>query len=150
MKLILLILLLTPTSMVFAQNMNDSLYQTVVNNDTIAIKYFIKKGADVNFVKQQGWMNLNLLITAVNNKNFEAANILLQNKADINWKDGFDATALMYAAGTGDIRIVQLLIDNGADIKHKDKQGNDAISTAKEGNNTAIVKLLKTKIKSIK
>lgn len=149
-KLTLVILFFTSTSMLFAQNMNDSLYQAVVNNDTTAIKYFVQKGADVNFVKEQGWVKINLLITAVNKKNTDAVNILLQNGADVNWKDGFNSTALMYAANTGNINIVKMLLDKGADITHKDDQGNDAISTAKEGKHNDIVKLLEAALKAKK
>lgn len=142
-KTILLIAFFISTSILFAQNMNDSLYQAVVNNDTTSIKDFVKKGADVNFVKQQGWMKTNLLITAVNKKNADAVKILLQHGVNVNWEDGFYTTALMYAASGGKIDIVKLLLDNGAAIKHKDKQGNNAISAAKEANHNSIVKLLK-------
>ncbi len=149
-KTILLIAFFISTSILFAQNMNDSLYQAVVNNDTTAIKDFVKKGADVNFVKQQGWMKVNLLITAVNKKNADAVNILLQHGADVNWEDGFNTTALMYAASNGSLEIIKLLLDNGADIKHKDKQGNDALSAAKEGKHDDVVKLLEAKMKEKK
>lgn len=149
-KLILLTVFFISTSILFAQNMEDSLYQAVVNNDTTAIKDFVKKGADVNFVKQQGWVKVNLLITAVNKKNVDAVKVLLQNGANINWEDGFNTTALMYAASSGNLQIVKLLLDNGADITHKDKQGNDAISAAKEGKHNDVVKLLEEKLKEKK
>lgn len=149
-KLTLIILLFTSSSMLFAQNMSDSLYQAVVKGDTTAIKDFVKKGADVNFIKQQGWVKVNLLITAVNKKNTDAVKVLLQNGADVNWEDGFNTTALMYAASTGSIEIVKLLLNDGADIKHKDKQGNDAISAAKQGKHNDVVKLLETALKEKK
>ncbi len=133
--------------LIFSQSENDSLFNAVAKNDTTVITYLIKKGADVNSIKQQGWVNVSALITAINNNSVEAAKILLQNKADVNWEDGFNATALMYAASIGNIKLVQLLIDNGADVQHKDKQGNDAMSAAKEGKHHAIVKLLKSKLK---
>lgn len=136
--------------MLLAQNNNDSLYQAVVNNDTTAIKNFVKNGADVNFIKEQGWVKVNLLITAVNKKNVDAVNILLENVADVNWKDGFNSTALMYAANTGNINIVKMLLDKGADIKHKDDQGNDAISTARQAKHNDIVKLLEAALKEKK
>lgn len=132
---------------IFAQSKNDSLYNAVVKNDTLLITYWIEKGADVNFSFQKGWVNVSPLITAVNNNHIDAAKILLSHKADTNWEDGFKATALMYAASKGNIRMVQLLIDHGADIKHKDNQGNDAISTAKDGKHIAVVKLLKKAFK---
>ena len=130
--------------------MNDRLYQAIVNNDTTAIKDFVNKGADVNFVKQQGWVKINLLITAVNKKNVDAVTVLLRHGADVNWEDGFNTTALMYAASSGNIDIIKLLLNNGADIKHKDKQGNDAISVAKEGKHDDVIKLLEAKIKEKK
>lgn len=150
-KLIFTILFFTSTSILFAQNMNDSLlYQAVVNNDTTTIKDLVSKGGNVNFVKQQGWVKVNLLITAVNKKNIEAVKVLLQNGADINWGDGFNTTALMYAASSGNIEIVNLLLINGADIKHKDQQGNDAISTAKQAKHNNVVKLLEATLKEKK
>jgi ankyrin repeat protein len=128
--------------MLFAQNINENLYQAVVSDDTTAIKDFIKKGANVNFVKEKGSMKVNLLITAVNNKNFDAAKVLLQHGADVNWQDGFNTTALMYAASIGNVAITRLLLNKGADIKHKDTRGNDAISAAKQGKHNDVVELL--------
>ena len=108
------------------------------------------KGADINFAKEQGWMKISLLITAVNKINVDAVKTLLQQGADVNWEDGFNTTALMYAASNGNIGIVQLLLDKGADIKHKDKQGNDAISAAKARKYKDVVKLLEAKMKENK
>ncbi len=146
-KLIFILLFFIPTSMLLAQNINDSLYQAVVQGDTAAIKEHVKKGANVNFVKEQGWVKINLLITAVNKRNVDAVKVLLKQGANVNWEDGFNTTALMYAASSGNLPIVKLLLDNGADIKHKDKQGNDATSAAKEGKHKDVVKLLETKMK---
>lgn len=146
-NLIFILLFFIQTSILFAQNINDSLYQAVVQSDTTAIKQHVKNGADVNFVKQQGFVKVNLLITAVNKKNVDALKILLQHGVDVNWEDGFNTTALMYAASSGNLPIVKLLIDNGADIKHKDKQGNDAISAAKQGNHKDVIKVLEAKMK---
>lgn len=148
-KVILTILFFTSTLILFAQNMNDSLlYKAVVSNDTTAIKDLVSKGANVNFIKEQGWVKVNLLVTAVNKKNIEAVKVLIQNGADVNWEDGFNTTALMYAASNGNnMPIIKLLLDNGADIRHKDKQGNDAISTAKQAKHNDVVKLLQATLK---
>jgi ankyrin repeat protein len=126
----------------FAQTNNDSLYQAVVNNDTIAIKQFVQNGANVNFVKQQGWVKINLLITAVNKKNADAVKILLQHGADVNWKDGFQTSALMYAAASGQEQIIKILLDNDADVFAKDEQGNNVLSAAKESKNNRVIELI--------
>ncbi len=128
---------------VFSQSDSDSLFKAVERNDTTAIKVYLKNGADINLVKQKGWAKVNLLITAVNKNHLETAKILIQNNVNINWKDGFNTTALMYAANIGNIKMVRFLLDSGADIKHKDDNGNDALSTAKSKKHKDVVKLLK-------
>jgi ankyrin repeat protein len=56
----------------------------------------------------------------------------------------------MYAASNGNVPIIKLLLDNEADIKHKDKQGNDAISRAKQSKHNDVVKLFKATLKERK
>ena len=91
-----LILFIGITISATAQNKNEKLYQAVVKNDLNKTEKLINQGADVNFVKQSGpWMKVSLLITAVNNKNLEITKMLLENKADVNWKDGFKTSAIL-------------------------------------------------------
>lgn len=142
MRTLFIFILSLSTSIAMAQNSNDSLYRAVVKNDTTLLKQLIKQGADVNYVKQEGWMKVSPLITAVNNKNLISVKILLDNKADVNWKDGFQTTALMYAASSGLEDIVKLLLDKGANVTTKDKQGNDALSAAKESKNDKVIELI--------
>lgn len=142
MRTLFILILSLSTSIAMAQNSNDSLYRAVVKNDTTLLKQLIKQGADVNYIKQEGWMKVSPLITAVNNKNLISVKILLDNKADVNWKDGFQTTALMYAASSGLEDIVKFLLDKGADVTTKDKQGNDALSAAKESKNDKVIELI--------
>jgi hypothetical protein len=62
-KLSLLLLLFNSTLMLFAQNNNDSLYNAILSGDTTIMVSLIKNGANVNFVKQEGWVRVSLLIT---------------------------------------------------------------------------------------
>ncbi|WP_443946609.1 ankyrin repeat domain-containing protein [Pedobacter sp. AW1-32] len=150
MRTLFIFILSFSTSIVMAQSSNDSLYRAVVKNDTNLSKQFIKKGANVNYVKQQGWMKVSPLITAVNNKSFSLVKILIDNNADVNWKDGFQTTALMYAASNGLEDIVRLLLEKGADAMIKDNQGNDALSAAKESKNIKVVELITQAQKKLK
>jgi ankyrin repeat protein len=141
-KLALVILLLTSTSVLFAQNMNDSMYDAVVKGDSVAMKDFIKRGVDVNLIIKQGFVETNLIITAVYNKNADVLDLLLRNGGDVDLDDGFGATALMYAVSTDQIELVKILLGYKADPNLKDKTGNTAFSNAKKIRNREITKLL--------
>lgn len=141
-KLALVILLLTSTSVLFAQNMNDSMYDAVVKGDSVAIKDFIKRGADVNLIIKTGIVETNLIVAAVYNKNAEVLDLLLRNGGDVDLDDGFGATPLMYAVSTDQIELVKVLLEHKADPNLKDKTGNTAFSNAKKVRNREITKLL--------
>ena len=130
------------------QSNNEKLYRAIVNNDTALVKQLLDNKADPNFVIAQGpWMKVNMLITAVvNSGNIEIVKMLIANKADVKWKDGFKTTALMYAASSGNKEIVVLLLDNGADINDKDEQGNNVLSSAKESKNDELIKFIENKL----
>ncbi|SFE90816.1 Ankyrin repeat-containing protein [Chitinophaga sp. CF118] len=141
--LALVILLLTSTSVLFAQqNMNDSMYEATSNADTIAMKNFITRGVDVNLLIKQGFVEANLIITAVYTKNPEVVKLLLRNGADVDLDDGFGATALMYAVSNSNVEIVKILLEHGADPALKDKSGNNAFSNAKIARNKEITRML--------
>lgn len=141
-KLALVILLITSTSVLFAQNMNDSMYDAVVKGDSVAMKEFINRGVDVNLIIKQGFVETNLIITAVYNKNADVLNLLLRHGADVDQDDGFGATALMYAVSTAQPELVKILLEHNADPNLKDKTGNTAFSNAKKVRSKEINKLL--------
>lgn len=130
-----------------AQNKDEKLYQAVVKNDLIKTEKLIKKGADVNFVKQSGpWMKVSLLIAAINNKNLEITEVLLENKADVNWKDGFKTSAILYGANSGNVELIKLLLKYGANINDNDGKTNTVLTAAKESKNFEMIKFVKEKI----
>ncbi|MFV8346883.1 ankyrin repeat domain-containing protein [Flavobacterium sp. ZB4P13] len=116
-------------------------------NNLNNVDELLKQNANPNFTEENSWMKVNLLITAVNNDNYEIAKKLIENKANVNWKDGFNTDALLYACSKGNIKIVNLLLENGADINSKDNQGNSVLSAAKESNNKELVALIENKLK---
>lgn len=131
----------------FGQNVDEKLYKAVKENNLSNVDELLKQNANPNFTEENSWMKVNLLITAVNNDNYDIAKKLIENKAKVNWKDGFNTDALMYACSKGNIKIVNLLLENGADINSKDNQGNSVLSAAKESNNKELVSLIKNKLK---
>ena len=115
------------------------------------VKQLLNHDADVNFIKAEGpWMKVNMLITAVNTENIGMVKLLIANKADVKWKDGFKTTALMYAASKGSMEMVTLLLDNGANINDADEKGNTVITAAKESKNIKLIKFIEDKLKAKK
>jgi len=126
-----------------AQDINEQLYLSIAKNDKEKTSQLLKDGANANYVKSSGpWMKVNMLITAVNNSNIDIVKALISNKANVNWKDGFQTTALMYAAAKGNKEMVILLLDNGADINANDGKDNTVFSAAQESKNTELIKYL--------
>ena len=143
-----LICLIGLTFSTIAQDKSEQLYEAVTKNNKDKVENLITKGADVNYVKEAGpWMKVSVLITAVNNQNIDIAKLLLDNKADVNWKDGFKTSAILYAANTGSIEMVKLLLEKGADINDNDGQGNTVLTSAKESKNEALIAFVKEKLK---
>jgi uncharacterized protein len=64
---------------------------------------------------------------------------------DINSKDYFGKTALIYAVTRGDMELIQLLFKYGAasSIHFKDREGNTALDYAKLNKNERVIAVLK-------
>jgi ankyrin repeat protein len=130
-----------------AQSVNDQLLKAVKIKNAGMVEQFLKAGADVNYVQNTNSFKVNLLILAVINDDIPTIRLLIEHKVNINWKDGFGDTALMYAAQTGNTLVINYLLDNGADIHAKDDKGNTVLSAAKEGKHEDAIKLIESKLK---
>jgi len=108
---------------------------------------FLKAGADANYVQSTSSFKVDLLILAIINDDILTVKVLIAHKANVNWRDGFGDTALIYAAQIGDTAIINYLLDNGADIHAKDGKGNTVLSSAKEGKHPDAIKLIESRLK---
>jgi ankyrin repeat protein len=146
---ITLICFFTLSINVFSQSKNDQLFQAVRENDKVKVENLLKLGCDVNYFIEttSPWIKVNLLMTAVNNKNLEIAKLLLENKADISWKDGSNNLAIYYAARSGNVEMVKLLLENGASVFDKDGQGHPVLNAAKESKNNEVISFVEAKTK---
>ena len=82
------------------------------------------------------------LIQAVQDGNFEVVEKYLAAGMDVNTKDGYGATPLLYAAEYGRNDVAELLITNGADVNATYNDGLTALHSAVLNGSNEIVKLL--------
>lgn len=101
------------------------------------MRLLILRGANVNACVessssgQTAMYGTTALHFAVENKQQEAAMLLIQNGADCNRRQAcYGLTPLMIAARLGHHELVRVLITAGANVHHKDKLGRSALTHA--------------------
>jgi ankyrin repeat protein len=70
------------------------------------------------------------LIEAAMQDNITAVRDALEKGADVNTKDNFGETALMYASGQEHTETAKLLIEKGADVNARNNGGETALMNA--------------------
>jgi ankyrin repeat protein len=144
MKLVPLLFLICFTTLVLGQSKDEQLYKAVTTHDSIKVESLLKEGANPNFRKKTASFETSLLTLAVTNQDIQITKLLIEHKADVNYKDWFKTTALMYAASKGNKRIAEILIAAGADPKASDDQGNTVLSAAKESNDQGMIEFIQS------
>jgi ankyrin repeat protein len=86
-----------------------SLFKSVAENDSLALRRLIADGADVNATDEHGR-------TALWNADIECAVVLVDAKADPNKCDGSGSTPLLIATINTRIEVVRLLIRHKANV----------------------------------
>lgn len=128
---------------------NKALYYAILINNIDGVSKLLKDSADVNYIVATNGpeLKVSMLIAAVNKISINMVKTILLYKPDIHFKDGFNSTAIMYAAATGSRAMVELLLKNGADIHDNDGRGNTVLTAAKESGNDLLIKFVKEKLK---
>lgn len=107
-----------------AQEASDRFYQVIRNNDIQALRG-LARTADLNVEDKRG---ATPLMYASAFGSMDAMKLLLDAGADVNAKNAFGATALLWCAN--DINKVRLLVAKGADVDARSRQGRTALLVA--------------------
>ncbi len=104
------------------------LHSAVAEDDLEAIRQHIKAGSDLNVLEPS--RESTPLITAALLGKTEAAKILIDAGADLNYKNADGSTALHTAAAFGKTEVAKILIDAGIDLNIRNKEGSTSLHTA--------------------
>ena len=104
------------------------LHSAVVTDNLEAIRQHIEAGSDIN-VLEPSRASTPLISAAFLGKT-EAATLLIDAGADLNYQNVDGSTALHTAAAFGKPEVAKILIDAGADLNLQNNQGSTALHTA--------------------
>jgi ankyrin repeat protein len=109
------------------------------------VKYLVEKEADVN-AKDENNQTALILASNANNSaitlasnwyhslnkkgHFEIVKYLVDNGAQVNAKDNYDRTALMFACENGHLEMVKFFVEKVADVNEKDVYGRTPLIRA--------------------
>lgn len=122
---------------VAAEDASDRFYQAIRNDDLSTLRGLVK-ASTVNSKDQR---ESTPLMYAAAYGSIDAMKMLIGAGADVNAKNSFGATALMWCVN--DMAKVRLLLDKGANVNTRSKQGRTPLMIASAGDgNSDVVKLL--------
>ncbi|HYL76718.1 MAG TPA: ankyrin repeat domain-containing protein [Bryobacteraceae bacterium] len=132
---------LIPAIAIFAANtekLSDDFYTAIRANDLAKLESMLKQGASANAKDNH---DVTPLMYAAAAGSVEAMKLLIDKGADVNARNMFESTALIWSAT--DIKKIKLLLDHGADVNAVSKQGRTTLLLAALSDHSAdIVRLL--------
>jgi len=113
-------------------NVQNETGDTILTYAIIMKKYpiiasVLAKGADPDMPNKMGYTPAHIAIELQDFKSFE---LLAQNRANLDYTDGFGRTYLMHASRVGLLPAVDLLVTNGADVNAMDNDGFTSLAIA--------------------
>src|SRR4051812_16195004 len=115
---------MAPAAVAADGDVSDEFYSAIRRDDVAAVDKLIKS-AGVNVKDSRGGTPL-MYATAVGSEAMMRR--LIDAGADVNAKNSFDATALLWCGGS--LARVKILVDHGADVNARSKQGHTPILVA--------------------
>jgi ankyrin repeat protein len=130
----------------FAANPSDEFYSAIRSNDLARLEAMLKEGSSPNLADNRG---ITPLMYAATVGSADAMKLLIAKGADVNAKNAFGSTALMWSVT--DLQKVRLLSDRGADVNAASKAGRTALLVAAMSDHSSdIVRLLIDKKADVK
>jgi ankyrin repeat protein len=127
----------------WCKDLSDEFYEALCKNDFERLNRLLKKGADINKPSTTSEEDFNPLGVAVSRGQFEVAKFLIDNGANVNYKNApRDEAALLIAVSNktnAQVKIIKYLCASGADVNAKTNSGCTAVSMASFHNNLPVL-----------
>jgi ankyrin repeat protein len=118
----------------------ENLFHAVVTGDIEAVQTAIED--DTNYKGSSCSNHVLVSLGYFIHEHAEICQLLIENGADVNFKNEWNQTALIIAAQSGYSRIVTLLLEHGADPHIHDQFGDTAMEKALANTHRDIIRLL--------
>ncbi|ORY20255.1 ankyrin [Neocallimastix californiae] len=125
------------------KNLDLDLINACKNNCIEEVKNLITRGAKTNISNSTGNSPLNILCKLKSDNSLEIIEYLIENGADINYKDKNDMSLILTACYFNKLSIIKYLITNNkADINTKNNNNDTLLIISVYFNNEKIIKYL--------
>jgi ankyrin repeat protein len=104
----------------------QSFFSQIVQNQPEVVNLFLEAGMDPNVVEEEK----TALLEACRRGYPEVGLALIEAGADVNAKDTYGVSCLMFSAITGSNELILKMIEKGADVNAQDKYGRSALIEA--------------------
>ena len=111
---------------------NADIFRSVKRNDIERVKIYLNEEKDINVLRDPSgeFLSNNLLHLAIEYSHTQIAELLIENKINLNIQNEDGRTPLSLALRNSENKIVKLLIVNGVDINALDYDGGNALHAA--------------------
>ncbi len=121
----------------------EMIYFAIQNNISSIVDHYIK--SDFDFTQVLSYDGTTLLFAAIDAKNPELIEFLINKGLDVNQQSDYGDFPLLGSVKQKDLVSIKKLIDLGADINKTDFAGRNALGIASELNLTDLISYLKEK-----
>jgi len=124
-----------------AKTIEESLIESIHDNNYLRVKELVESGADINRAVRLGKEETTPLVEAIKSGNLKIIKYLISHGASVNLKIN-GKSPLHFAVGNNKPNIVKLLLASGAEVNAKDNTGWTPLMIASNLCELKIVKLL--------
>ena len=117
----------------------ESFFNTVVNNDPLAVELFLIAGIEVNAKNSDGASALHLSTAS---GNVAITELMLEHGADVDIRNAEHDTPLHLSTSKGYTQITKLILDTGASVKQSNISGLTPLDIAFQSYDTTSVEML--------